>query len=361
MKLTNYISICGIALCLLSACDSDLEKVTYDRDAVKPAILQEIETSYTLEAEKAEATAVTFQWSKPEIGYQAAVTNSVEIALTGNEFKNNSVLASGTGNEKVNITVVTLNRAVLKLLNNVIPAEPVEVEFRLVSSISDAASPFISNVVKTKIVPYSMEKEYPSIAVRGSYSGWDFKNSQRVYSKSENHDYEGMIFFGQGKAAEGWKICGSDDWKVDNWGFGSGVNEAPEITLVANTGGDIKSYSKNSYYVKFNNETGSLQMTKGHVSWGIQVKGIASDTELTLSVTTANSVVTHALNATVTLKAGDSWRIRPDSNDSDAMKPTDVEHTLTVEGDYFKANEDGTYIVTWMFNKVTPQLSIRKQ
>lgn len=358
MKLTNYISICGIALGLLSACDSDLEKVTYDQGAMKPAVLQEIASSYTLKAEKAEETAIIFQWSKPEVGYQAAVANSVEIALAGNEFENSSVLASGTGNEKVNVTVVTLNKAVLKLLNNVIPAEPVDVEIRVFSSISDAASPFISNVVKTKVAPYSMD---PSIAVRGSYSSWDFGKSQRVYSKNKNHDYEGMIYFGEGKAAGGWKLSLADDWGKGQWGYSTGANEAPEITLIA-SGGDIKNYSKTSYYVKFNDESSSLQMTKGHDSWGINVQGTSSeDAKLTLSISTANSVVTHALTATVDLKAGDHWRIRPDNAETDAVKPSDVEHAISVEGDYFKVEEDGTYIVTWVFNKVTPQLSIKKQ
>lgn len=361
MKLVNYISICGIALGLLSACDSDLEKVTYDQDAVKPAVLQEIAASYTLAAEKAEETAITFQWSKPEVGYQAAVANSIEIALAGTEFEKTAVLASSNNNEKTNITVLTLNRTILKLLSNVMPAEPVDVEIRIVSSISDAASPFISNVVRTKVTPYSMEKEYPFLAVCGGYCGWGFGESQRVYSKNENDDYEGMIFFGQGKAVGGWKLAVAGDWNKGEWGYSTGADEAETILLVASGGGNISSYSKTSYYMKINNKTGSLQMTKGHASWGIQVKGTASDTELTLSTSTANSIVTHALTATVNLKAGDTWRIRPDNAETDAVKPADVEHAISVEGDFFKVEEDGEYIVTWIFNKVTPKLSIKKQ
>lgn len=362
MKLANYISICGIALCLLSACDSDLEKITYDQDAVKPAILQEIEASYTLAAEKAEETAVTFQWSKPETGYQAAVTHTVEIALAETEFKKTGVLASGT-NVKANITVVALNRAVLKLLNNVIPAEPVGVEVRILSSISNAATPFISNVVKTKLTPYSMEKEYPFLAVRGGYCDWDWLNSQKVYSEKENPDFAGMIYFGQGGAAKGWKLSGDKDWAEgsDNWGYSTGTNEAEETILVAK-GDDIKAFSKVSYYVDFNNETGMLKMTKGHNSWGINKKGASTtDKELALSMSTINGATVHALTASLELKAGDQWRIRPDNADKDAMIPADVEHALSVEGDYFKVGEDGTYIITWIFNKVTPQLSIKKQ
>lgn len=360
MKLANYISICSLALCLLSACNSDLEKITYNENAVKPAVLEKPEASYILEAENANQLALTFRWSKPEAGYQAAITNLVEIALAGNGFKNSSVLASGNKQNEAEITVVALNRAILKLLNNVLPAEPVEVEFRVLSSISNAATPFTSNIVKTTIVPYSMEKEYPFIAVRGSYSGWSFANSQRLYSIEENHHYAGMIFFGQGKAAEGWKLCLAENWDDGNWGYSTGANEAAEMTLNAG-GGDIKTYSKNSYYVRFNDETGQLQMTKGHNSWGINRKDASPDTELTLSTSTVNGTAVHTLTATVTLRAGDSWRIRPDNNDQDAIAPTDIEHSLPVEGDYFKVAEDGTYIITWIFNKAIPQLSVKKQ
>lgn len=361
MKLANYISICGFALCLLSACDSDLEKTIYNEDTVKPAVLQEIEASYTLEVAKAEQTAITFQWSKPETGYQAAVTHSIEVALAGTEFEKTSVLASSNNNEKTDITVLTLNRTILKLLNNLMPAEPVDVEIRIVSRISDAATPFISNVVRTKVTPYSMEKEYPFLSVCGAYCGWGFGESQRVYSKNENDDYEGMIFFGQGKAVGGWKLAVAGDWNKGEWGYSTGANEAETILLIASGGGNISSYSKTSYNMKINNKTGSLQMTKGHDSWGVQVNGTASDTELTLLTSTVNSVVTHALTATVTLKAGDTWKIRPDHADTDAVKPADVEHAISVEGDYFKVEEDGTYVVTWTFNKVTPRLSIKKQ
>lgn len=357
MKLANYISIFGIALCMLSGCDSDLEKTIYDEGTVKPAVLQEIASSYTLEAEQADELAVTMKWSKPDVGYKASVTNSLEIALVGNEFSNSTVLFSDNDKVETDLTVVTLNKAVLKLLNNVIPAEPVEVEFRVSSSISNAAASFYSNVVKTKITPYSMEKEYPFIALRGDYNGWNFLNSQKIYSKDENHDYAGMVFFGESKAANGWKFSGDDGWNVDNWGVGGTVaNEAPEATLTNSGGGDIKAYSKTSYYVEFNNETGTLKMTKGHDSWGIYKEGASSDIKFAF----ANGAYT-SITATVELQAGDKWRIRPDNNDVDAIKPTDVEHSLTVEGDYFKAEESGTYVVTWNFNKVAPSLSVTRQ
>ena len=361
MKLANYISMCGIALCLLSACDSDLEKTVYDEGMVKPSVLQAIESSYTLEAANAEKVVATFEWSKPDVGYKGAVTNSLEIALAGDGFKKSSVLSSSNDKYTSAITVATLNKAVLKLLNDVFPSESVEVEFRISSSISNATSPFMSNVVKTKIMPYSMEKEYPFISVRGGYCGWDFLTSQKIYSKEENHDYAGMVFFGEGNAGGEWKLCSAEDWGKPNWGYSSGANEAPEVILSLGAG-NVGIYSKMSYYMEFNDETCVLKMTKAHNSWGINKKGASeSDVEMELGKSTVNGVTTHMLSATVDLKAGDNWRIRPDNADTDAIAPTAVEHAISVDGDYFKVEEDGTYLITWIFNKVTPQLTIKKQ
>ena len=78
-----------------------------------------------------------------------------------------------------------------------------------------------------------------------------------------------MVYF-DGKAADGWKFCGTEDWGTDNWGAPESMTpEQSLVTLVSGNGGDIKAYSKNSYYLEFNNTTGELKVSKPHNSWGI--------------------------------------------------------------------------------------------
>lgn len=55
------------------------------------------------------------------------------------------------------------------------------------------------------------------ITLRGSYNGWDFTKSQKVYSVNSDNIYTAMVYF-DGKAADGWKFCGTEDWGTDNWG-----------------------------------------------------------------------------------------------------------------------------------------------
>lgn len=53
-----------------------------------------------------------------------------------------------------------------------------------------------------------------------------------------------MVYF-DGKAADGWKFCGTEDWGTDNWGAPESMTpEQSLVTLVSGNGGDIKAYSK---------------------------------------------------------------------------------------------------------------------
>ena len=49
-----------------------------------------------------------------------------------------------------------------------------------------------------------------------------------------------MVYF-DGKAADGWKFCGTEDWGTDNWGAPESMTpEQSLVTLVSGNGGDIK-------------------------------------------------------------------------------------------------------------------------
>ena len=104
-KIYSYIAALGAVL-LLNACDSDLEKVTYNSAEAVPAALEEIKTSCVLENKKADEVALTLNWTAPELnysgGYSAAVTNYIEMDVAQNNFANKMTLSAAT------ITVMTL-------------------------------------------------------------------------------------------------------------------------------------------------------------------------------------------------------------------------------------------------------------
>ena len=313
MKFIKSISTSIFTLLLCTACESDLEQVTYSSENAIPSTLSSLNDSYILESENA----------SQEAGYQASVINALEMDVKDKNFANKVILASSKTDLSHTITVSDLNSKIMTLLKVYeMETAPIGIEFRISSSISAAADTLYSNIVSTTITPYEGEPEYPAITLRGSYNGWDFTKSQKVYSVNSDNIYTAMVYF-DGKAADGWKFCGTEDWGTDNWGAPESMTpEQSLVTLVSGNGGDIKAYSKNSYYLEFNNTTGELKVSKPHNSWGI---------------------------------------VGPEEKWEDDIAPGAVEGEFEDAGDgNFKVSEAGNYTIKWYFNKVTPKIIVVK-
>lgn len=264
MKLTKYFSALGLSLLLFAACDSDLETATYNSDTAKPAELGTLKHTYTLDKTQSNAEAIKFTWKKPDLGFQAAAKNSLEMDIDGKDFANKVVLASSTDQTSYSISNADLNSKILGLLETYgMDTAPVKVAFRISTSVSDAVAPLLSNVVTTTIAPYVGEVEYPKIYVIGDYAGWDFTKCQLLFSFDNSTTYQGVIDFGE-KAANGFKISGQNSWiDTSNWGLdgnaASPKDEAPTLTLIASgASGNIQCYAKRFYHFTFDTKTMKL-------------------------------------------------------------------------------------------------------
>lgn len=278
MKLTKYISALGMSLLLFASCESDLETATYNSDTAKPAELSALKDAYTLNNKKADAEAIAFKWTHPELGFRNAAKSSLEMDVDGKDFANKVVLASSTTDSTYSITNNELNSKILGLLETYeLGLEPVKIAFRLSTSISDAVAPLISNVVTTTITPYSGDVEYPKVWVIGDYCGWNFANSQYLFSFDNSTTYQGVVDFGE-KAANGFKINGVGNWNdaTQNWGTDGKTEpkaEAANITLWADGGsGNIQCYSKRFYHFTFDTQSAVLKN-----DFGFNVLGIIGD------------------------------------------------------------------------------------
>ena len=365
MKLIKSISASIFALLLCTACESDLEQTVYVPGDATPAVLSALNDQYVLQSKDAAKEAFTISWTKPEMGYQASVINSLEMDVKSKNFANKVVLASSKSDVSYTITVSDLNSKIISLLKKYeMEVEPVTIELRLSSSISAAADTLYSNVVSTTVTPYEGEPEYPSIALRGDYNSWDFAKSQKVYSVDSDNKYAAMVYF-NGKAANGWKFCGTEDWGTDNWGSPEGMTaEQSPVTLVSGSGGDIKAYGKNSYYLEFNNSTGELKVSKAYTSWGIvgDFNSWGGDTVMTLATETdENNKFQYYLTATVSMAAESKWKIRPDQKWENDIAPGAVTGEFEDAGDgNFKVSAAGSYTIKWYFNKVAQKVIVTK-
>lgn len=271
---------------LFFSCESDIEKVVFDSTNSKPVTLSEFANELELDIKKADETALVLEWKNPEIktstGQSVSISNTVQIDLAQKNFSKVISLGMYDNNTtSISITHSKLNSQILSLLNSYeLELNTVDVEFRIVSSISEASKRLFSNVITTRITPYSGDIEYPEVFVVGDYSGWNdhWDQAQSLFSFKFDSQYEGVIGF-DGKAQYGFKLTGETNWDNGNYGLSDGItpeNEANEITLV-NDGGskDIRCYSKEFYHLSFNKE--SLMLKKNLSFSVISVVGNAGD------------------------------------------------------------------------------------
>lgn len=346
MKITKYISAFGLSMLLFASCDSDLETATYNSDTAQPANLETLNNAYVLDNTKADGEAVKFQWTIPELGYQSAAKNTLEMDIEGKDFANKVVLSSSTTESTYSISNNDLNSKILGLLETYeLDIEPVKVEFRISTSISDAVAPLLSNVVSTTITPYSGDVEYPKVWVIGDYCGWDFANTQHLFSFDNSTTYQGVIDFGE-KAANGFKINGAGNWDdaTQNWGTDGKTEpkaEAASITLWADGGsGNIQCYSKRFYHFTFDTKTALLKNDYGFNVLGIVGDGAngwgdADDIIMNFDAAKQRFYVDATLkDGTIKFRADHTWDINYGAGTSEGTLATGGDNISVTAGNY---------------------------
>ena len=350
---------------MLFGCTKDLETVTYNPADANPAVLDELASTYVLTADEQNDVAIDFKWSEAQFGFNASVTNNLEMDLAGKDFAGATTLASMSLGGAYQLTHGELNSYIMKLLDSYdMELAATDLEFRVVSSFSDGVESIYSNTVSTNITPYAGTKQYPLIAVIGDYSGWNYENSQKLYSANESSLYTAMIAF-SGKSANGWKISEFTGWKGGNWGTGD-EKFAPEqspITLFnAGGSGNLAIYSKDFYRLSFDTATSELTVLASYDTWGVVGQhngwGATPDVPLTVgSELDANGLVTFFLTANVDLKAGEGWKLRPDNVWGSDRGPGSFPGGEPAGADgNFSVDADGTYAIRWYFNQVEESL-----
>lgn len=98
--------------------------------------------------------------------------------LKGKNFGSAVTLYSSTEEGPYAITTKDLNSKITNLLQSYemeVTVAAYDFEFRIASSISDAADSFYSNVVSTQITPFIGDPEYPKVYLPGAYCSWEIR------------------------------------------------------------------------------------------------------------------------------------------------------------------------------------------
>ena len=265
MKILRNISILAAAAGLFCGCQ-ELEMVrTYaPEDVVAPALrsIMQGETAVeeiTVTSENMGET-VTFTWDAADFGVKTQINYAVEAAYGSDTV----AVLTGLTSTSAQMTYEVLNAPLALAAEDgglgVPVGTPTEVNFLVSATIGDTFGKYYSEGVPVTVTVTSAERTYPMIYVIGDFCGWSHDKAQHLFSFSNDEiNYTGIIGF-DGKAANGFKVTGSNNYDsaTGNWGVGDGVviePEAASATLTNDAMGNITAYSKNFYRFSFNRST----------------------------------------------------------------------------------------------------------
>ena len=175
---------------------------------------------------------ISFNFKQPDFGYQAGVTNVIQLSTKANNF------AAGTYKEyavEPNATQKKYNGLdfnTMLLALNISSSQNTDVVARLKSTISETIAPVYSNVITISAKPFPLTAW---VYVPGGYQGWDPSTADSLVSATGNGIYTGVITFTA--ANQGFKITPKKNWDNDYGSAGAGKLVAKGGDLTAATPG----------------------------------------------------------------------------------------------------------------------------
>ncbi|WP_259067480.1 SusE domain-containing protein [Mucilaginibacter sp. X4EP1] len=191
--LTKYLALGGISMLILSACKKDGNLVT--SNGGKAGTLTASTTTLVLDKTKLNDTTgvINFNFTASNYGYKAAVTNTLQIDLPGDNWKNPTSVTLGTKVYSQNYSTAAFNALLLKLG---IPAGTVTpIQARIQHSISASVAPIYSNVVDLNVTAFNLTSW---LYVVGAFQGWNASAPDSLVSITGNGVYVGIINFTPG-------------------------------------------------------------------------------------------------------------------------------------------------------------------
>lgn len=142
---------------MLQACESDLEKAYYSGENSTPAVIEALSQEYVLDKFATDDKAIEFKWTAPNLGYNASISNNIEMDVKGNNFGDKKVTLVSVKDKSTTASLSNkeLNDQIETLLKKYeMPLGKTDIEFRISSVISEAIPGVNSNIVAASIIPY---------------------------------------------------------------------------------------------------------------------------------------------------------------------------------------------------------------
>lgn len=170
---------------------------------------------------------ITFTMDAANFGYQAAITNTLQLSPKGENFSADKTREFALDAKATSKSYNGLDFNNLLLALNLPTSSNSDVEIRVKSTISKNLEPVYSNVVGISARPFPLTSW---IYVPGGYQGWDILNADSLVSVTGNGVYVGIINFTAINSE--FKIAPAKKWDLSYGDGGAGKLSA--------TGGNLK-------------------------------------------------------------------------------------------------------------------------
>lgn len=178
------------------------------------ATLSASATSMVLTKPNIANTAVTFTLTKPDFGYQAAVSNTLQLSTSTN-FTSPREFSLDAGVLSKSFTVLDLNALLLSM--NLPTGVASTVNVRVKSTISSSIAPVYSNTVAVTVTPFALIEQ---LIMPGAYQGWNPATADSLTSETGNGVYIGTIQFDASGSM--FKLMKGKSWAIPQYGVGAG-------------------------------------------------------------------------------------------------------------------------------------------
>ncbi len=226
----------SFSILAFSACQKDETQAVIDPTTIVASKLTASTSTLVLSKANQTQTAISFTFANPEFGYNAALTNVLQIAKKGTNFVTSKEVDLEVKAAAQSYSVLDFNALLLKL--GLLTDVSSDIEVRLKSTLSSKSTPLYSNVVTIKVTPYSLISYLYAV---GEFSGWNEKNPDSLISATSNGVYTGVLDY-RSSSSKAFLFLPAKSWSHKYADAGSGK-------ISYDSGSDIKAPTSEQYRV----------------------------------------------------------------------------------------------------------------
>ena len=235
------------------------------------------------------AVLLNYAWTPSAFGQTVVITYNLQMDRAGDNFSDPYSLGQVNNLLQLGVLTSALDQILLPMEFDPKNPTPIDLEFRVQTTINQYVAPVNSPVIAQTITPYYVKIVYPILFVPGDYQGWNpADSSTTIASVKSNGKYEGYIWFHNDTAK--FKYCQGNSW-TNNWG-----DNGADGTLDPG-GANIKAGPPG--YYKLNVDLPNLTHTFLRTAWSVYGDATGS-TDADMTYDTIAKVWTATVNLTAT-------------------------------------------------------------